>query len=56
MCAGRNTGIAESRGEIVIILDADDELELEWPVILAAIIKEWPKNCFLCWGSLIING
>ena len=48
MCAARNTGIASSQGEIVIILDADDEVVLEWPITFAAIIEEWPKNCFLC--------
>ena len=51
MCAGRNTGIASSQGEIVIILDADDELVLEWPVTFAAIMDEWPKNCFLCYAA-----
>ena len=33
MCAARNTGIASSLGEIVIILDSDDELVSDWPEI-----------------------
>lgn len=49
MCAGRNTGIAASRGDVVTILDSDDQLVPDWPIVLAAIMNEWPTNTQVCY-------
>jgi glycosyltransferase involved in cell wall biosynthesis len=51
MCAGRNTGIAHSQGDLVIILDADDELVADWPQTLAEILREWPQESGLCYAA-----
>ena len=51
MCAGRNSGIAHSQGDLVVILDADDELVSDWPEVLAAILCEWPPECRLCYAA-----
>lgn len=51
ICAGRNTGIAYSSGEIVVILDADDELVIDWPTVLSSILDEWPKTSFVCFAA-----
>ena len=48
-CAGRNTGIAASHGDIVIMLDSDDELVPGWPAVVAAVMKEWPTNTHVCY-------
>jgi glycosyltransferase involved in cell wall biosynthesis len=49
MCAGRNTGIAASKGDVVTILDADDEMVPDWPMTFAAILDEWPADVQLCY-------
>lgn len=51
MCAGRNTGIAASRGDIVVVLDADDELVPDWPGVFGTILREWPAECFVCYAA-----
>lgn len=51
MCAARNTGIDYSKGDVVIILDSDDELVSEWPQVLQAIIGDWPEECNLCFAA-----
>lgn len=51
MCAGRNSGIKNSQGEFVVILDADDELVADWPQVLAEILMEWPQECQLCYAA-----
>ena len=48
-CAGRNTGIAASRGDIVLLLDADDELVPGWPEVINGVMNEWPKNTQVCY-------
>lgn len=51
MCAARNTGIRASKGDLVIILDADDELVPEWPRVLKGILDQWPQECFVCFAA-----
>lgn len=51
MCASRNTGIAASKGDVVTILDADDELVPDWPMALAAILDEWPAENKICYAA-----
>lgn len=51
MCAGRNSGVACSQGDLVIILDADDELVEDWPQVLLGILREWPAECQLCYAA-----
>jgi glycosyltransferase involved in cell wall biosynthesis len=51
MCASRNSGILRSQGDIVIILDADDELVPEWPEGLRAVTEEWPPEAQICFAG-----
>jgi glycosyltransferase involved in cell wall biosynthesis len=51
MCASRNTGISESQGDIVVILDADDVLVPGWPEILQLIVVEWPAEVQVCFAA-----
>jgi len=51
MCAGRNSGIAASKGDVVTILDADDKLVAEWPTVLEEIMKEWPDDANICYAA-----
>ena len=51
MCAARNTGISASLGDIVTILDSDDELVQDWPLVLAEILKAWPSDANICYAA-----
>lgn len=51
MCAGRNSGINHSNGEIVTILDADDEFVQKWPTVLKEILLEWPVAINVCYAK-----
>ena len=51
MCAARNTGIKNSKGEIVIILDADDIFVPGWYEIFKKIYSEWPKSSQVCFSQ-----
>lgn len=51
MCAGRNSGIAASRGDIVTILDSDDELIENWPSVVEEIVQEWPSQTNICYAA-----
>jgi len=51
MCAGRNTGILASRGDVITILDSDDELVPDWPATFVAIMNEWPAETKICYAA-----
>lgn len=51
MCAARNTGITASSGEVVSILDADDELVLGWASTLKAVLVDWPTEVNVCYAA-----
>lgn len=51
MCAGRNSGIVSSLGDIVTILDSDDSLVNEWPFVMEKIIREWPAETNICYAA-----
>ena len=48
-CAGRNTGIGASRGDIVTMLDSEDKLVPDWPVVITAVMDEWPADTHVCY-------
>ena len=50
-CAAVNTGIRESDGVFVVILDADDTLVEAWPAAFARILDGWPEECALCFSA-----
>ncbi len=50
-CAAMNLGIRESRGDVVMILDADDELISEWADVFADIVDEWPETAQICFTA-----
>jgi glycosyltransferase involved in cell wall biosynthesis len=51
MCASRNSGIQRSRGDLIVILDADDELVPGWPAVLRSIVDEWPPEAQVCFSA-----
>ena len=51
MCAGRNTGIINSHGDVVTILDSDDELVENWPEVLERVYASWPQDANLCYAA-----
>src|SRR5437899_1623805 len=44
-------GILRSQGDIVVILDADDELVPEWPEVLRSVADEWPREAQICFSA-----
>lgn len=53
MVAARNTGIRASRGDIVTILDADDEFVPDWPAVFRRIVSEWPAHHEVCFAACV---
>lgn len=49
--AARNTGIDQSSGDIVIMLDADDFFMPDWIARLIAIMEDWPEDCMACFNE-----
>lgn len=54
-CAARNRAIAESRGEYIALLDADDEWEPGFLEEIAALIREFPGCGVYCTAFNIIS-
>lgn len=46
-----NAGARRSRGDVVMILDADDTLVPDWPASLARLLTEWPATAPVCYSA-----
>lgn len=53
MCAARNTGIINSKGDFITILDADDTLVPDWPETFGQILAEWPHKIDICFSACV---
>lgn len=53
MCAARNTGVADSQGDLVTLLDADDEYVANWFDNFRDILKEWPILANVCYTPCV---
>lgn len=53
MCAARNTGLKDSQGDFVTLLDSDDEFVADWFAAFRAIIVEWPESANVCFTPCI---
>jgi glycosyltransferase involved in cell wall biosynthesis len=51
MCAARNSGIIHSQGDVVTILDSDDELVDDWPEVLEKVYASWPNDANVCYAA-----
>lgn len=49
--AAVNGGARLSHGDVVMILDADDTLVPDWPVIMPRIVAEWPLSAPVCYSA-----
>ena len=49
--AAINAGAQVARGEVVMILDADDTLVPDWPKALKRIFMEWPASAPVCFSA-----
>ena len=46
-----NAGARRSRGDVVMILDADDTLAPDWPAALTRLLAEWPVSAPVCYSA-----
>jgi glycosyltransferase involved in cell wall biosynthesis len=51
VAAARNLGIGASRGDVVMILDADDTLVPGWPAVFEEVLAEWPAGAGVCFSA-----
>jgi len=49
--AAVNAGATQSRGDVVMILDADDTLVPNWPAVMRRILAEWPASAPMCYSA-----
>lgn len=55
-CAAVNLAVPKTRGDIIVMLDADDTLVPEWPTRLSTILKTWPDDAPICFSACRTNG
>lgn len=53
ICASRNTGISDSRGDFVTLLEADDEFVTDRFSAFRSIMDEWPEQANVCFTPCI---
>lgn len=46
-----NAGARQSRGDVVMILDADDTLVPDWPDVMTRLLAEWPATAPVCYSA-----